>query len=177
MELLPALALGLGFAAQFAISAAREFKPQWAKYAAALLFAVVVLNAGKMLRERPLVYVEGTKNIEARRAYDEEIPPVLRGALAERPGGAVLMISSVYPEIVALSGIELRQTINESDKEFYAAALAAPAAHAGVVLAFDGDEVDGAVKAHPEGLRTIRRFTTPGQQPGTIYVSDTPSSR
>ena len=36
------------------------------------------------------------------------------------------------------------------------------------------DLVDRAVKAHPEGLRTIRRFTTPGQQPGTIYVSDTP---
>jgi len=177
MELLPALALGLGFAAQFAISATREFKPQWAKYVAALLFAVVALNAGKMLRERPLVYVEGTKNIEARRAYDAEIPPVLRGLLAERPNGAVLMISSVYPEIVAFSGIKLRQTINESDKEFYEAALAAPAAHAAVVLAFDGDQVDSAVKTHPEGLLAVRRFTTPGQQPGTIYVSDTSSSR
>ena len=177
MELLPALALAVGFAAQLVISATREFKPQWAKYAAAALFAVVALNAGKMLHEQPLVYVEGTKNIESRRAYDVEIPPVLRGALAERPGGAVLMISSVYPEIVAFSGIELRQTINESDKEFYEAALAAPAARAAVVLAFDGDEVDSAVKAHPEGLRAIRRFTTPGQQPGTIYVSETASSR
>lgn len=177
MELLPALALGLGFAAQFAIAATREFKPQWAKYAAVLLFAVVALNAGKMLRERPLVYVEGTKNVEARRAYDREIPPVLRGLLAERPNGAVLMVSSVYPEIVAFSGIKLRQTINESDKEFYQDALAAPAGHAAVVLAFDGDEVDTAVKAHPEGLRAIRRFTTPGQKPGTIYVSDTLSSQ
>jgi hypothetical protein len=103
-----------------------------------------------------------------------EIPPVLRGLLAGRPGGAVLMVTSVYPEIIAFAGIPLRQTINESDKEFYEAALAAPAAHAAVVLAFDGDEVDSAVKAHPEGLRTVRRFTTPGQKPGTIYASDTP---
>ena len=32
MELLPAFALGLGFVAQFAIGAVREFKPRWAKY-------------------------------------------------------------------------------------------------------------------------------------------------
>ena len=44
------------------------------------------------------------------------------------------------------TGIPLRQTINESDKEFYQAALAAPAAHAAVVLAFDGDEIDRAVQ-------------------------------
>ena len=37
---------------------------------AAALFGVVGLNAAVMVRERPLVYVEGTKNIEARRAYD-----------------------------------------------------------------------------------------------------------
>jgi hypothetical protein len=171
MELLPALALGLGFTAQFVIAAAREFKPRWACYAAALLFALVALNAGKMMRERPLVYVEGTKNIEARRAYDLEIPPVLRALLKDRPGGPVLMITSVYPEIIALTGIPLRQTVNESDKEFYQAALAAPATHAAVVLAFDGDDVARAVKAHPEGLTAVRRFRTPDQPPGTIYVS------
>ena len=81
------------------------------------------------------------------------------------------MDTSVYPELVAFTGIPLRQTINESDKEFYAAALAAPAAHAAIVLAFDGDAIDAAVRAHPEGLtvapgsvcRAIqrRRFTSP----------------
>lgn len=176
MELLPALALGLGFAAQFVLSAAREFKPRAAQHAAALLFALVALNSWQMVRERPLVYVEGTKNMEARRAYDAEIPPVLRALLATRPGGQVLMNTSVYPELVAFSGIPLRQTLNESDKEFYQTALAAPAAHAAVVLAFDGDEVDQAVKLRPTGLRAIRRFSTLGQQPGTIYVSDTPST-
>jgi hypothetical protein len=173
MELLPALALGLGFAAQFFIGAVREFKPRWAYYAAVLLFALVVLNAGKMLRERPLVYVEGTKNIESRRPYDRQIPPVMRALLQDRPGGEVLMVTSVYPEIIAFTGIPLRQTINESDKEFYQAALAAPAAHAAVVLAFDGDDVDRAVKAHPEGLTAVRHFVTPYQPPGTIYVSGT----
>ena len=32
------------------------------------------------------------------------------------PGGAVLMDTSVHPELVALTGIPLRQTINESDR-------------------------------------------------------------
>jgi len=126
-----------------------------------------------MLRERPLVYVEGTMNIAARRLYDIEIPPALRALLAERPQSVVLMDTSVFPEIVAFTGIPLRQTINESDLEIYRAALAAPAAHAALVLAFDGDEIDRAVKAHPEGLTPVRRFITAGQSAGTIYVSGT----
>jgi hypothetical protein len=127
-----------------------------------------------MVRERPLVYVEGTKNIDARRPFEQQIPPALRTLLAERPGGVVLMNTSVYPEIVALTGIPLRQTVNESDKEFYSAALAAPATHAAIVLAFDGDEIDRAVQAHPAGLTALRRFTAPGQPAGTIYVADAP---
>jgi hypothetical protein len=51
--------------------------------------------------------------------------------------------------------------------------LAAPASHAAVVLAFDGDEVDRAVKANPQGLTAIGRYTAQGQSSGTIYVSDT----
>jgi hypothetical protein len=174
MELLPALALGVGFAAQFAIAGVREFKPRWGNYATGVLFALAALNAGKMMRERPLVYVEGTKNIESRRPFEIEIPPALRALLANRPGGVILMDTSVYPNLVTFTGIPLRQTINESDLDIYRDALAAPAAHAAIVLAFDGDEVDCAVKAHPAGLTALHRFTAPGQSPGTIYVSDTP---
>jgi hypothetical protein len=126
-----------------------------------------------MLHERPHVYVEGTKIIDARRPYDEQIPPALRSLLAERPHAVVLMDTSVYPEIVAFTGIPLRQTINESDLEIYSAALAAPAEYAAIVLAFDGDEIDRAVKAHPQNLTAVRRFSTPGKPSGTIYVSST----
>ncbi len=174
MELLAALALGVGFAAQFAIAAVAEFKPQWTKYSVGLLAALIVVNAGVMVREHPLVYVEGTKNIEARRPYEMEIPPALCALLAARPGAVILMDTSVYPEIVALTGIPLRQTINESDLEIYRDALIRPAAHAAIVLAFDGDEVDRAVHRNPEGLTALRRFAASGQPLATIYVSDTP---
>lgn len=176
LELLPALALGLGFAAQFMLIAIREFKPLLTRYAAAAMFALLALNDWQIVRAGPLVYVEGTKNIDARRPYEQNIPATLRTLLAARPGGVILMDTSVYPELVALTGIPLRQTINESDKEFYRAALAAPAAHAALVLAFDGDEVDQAVKLHPQGLTAVRRFTAQWQTAGTLYISDSPPS-
>ena len=89
------------------------------------------------------------------------------------------METSVDPEIVALTGIPLRQTINEADLAIWDAALKAPAQHAAIVLAFDGDAVDRAVKVHPEGLRSIGRFAAKGQPSGMLYVSDSlgPSAR
>ena len=174
MELLPALALGLGFAAQFAIAVSREFKPQSTKYTAGVLFALLLGNSLVVLRGHPLTYVEGTKNIEARRPFELQIPPVLRSLLASRPGALVLMKTSVYPQIVALTGIPLRQTINETDQKLYTDALAAPAAHAAIFLAFDGDEVDRAVREHPGGLTQVGRFVAPGMPTGTVYVSGTP---
>jgi hypothetical protein len=174
--MLPAFALGLGFAASVVMGPAREFKPGSVRYLSVVLFLLIGLNLGWMLREGPPVYIEGTKNIEARRQYEIEIPVALRKLLASRPGGIVLMETSVYPQIVAFTGIPLRQTINESDKEFYRTALAAPAQHAALVLAFDGDEVDRAVHAHPEGLEEVQRFTAPWQPSGTLYVSVTPGT-
>ena len=180
LELLPALALALGFSAQFALAAVREFKPglrgrYFQSIAVALLLALCLINSIQMLRERPKVYVEGTKNIQAHRPYQLAIPPVLRSLLATRPGAPMLAITSVDPEIVALTGIPLRQTINESDLWIYDAALAAPASHASLILAFDGDDIDRAVRAHPEHLTLVQRFTAPFQPGATIYVSDSPS--
>ncbi|HLI02894.1 MAG TPA: hypothetical protein VKU93_01380 [Terracidiphilus sp.] len=177
MELLPAIALGLGLAAQFWIAAVREFKPRWARYAAGFIFVLAALNAWGLARRRPLVYVEGTLNAKARAAFDGEIPPAMRAMLAGCPGGEVLMNTSVHPELVAMTGIPLRQTINESDREVYREALASPARHAALVLAFAGDEIDAAVKAHPEGLRIVARVDAKDQPEAALYVSGLCSAR
>ena len=179
LELLPALALALGFSAQFALATVREFKPglrglPWQSRALAVLLALCLINSIQMLRERPPVYVEGTKNIEAHRPYELAIPPVLRSLLATRPAAPLLVINSLDPEIVARTGIPLRQTINESDLWIYDAALTAPASHAAIILAFDGDDIDRAVRAHPEHLTLVKRFSAPYQPNATIYVSDLP---
>jgi hypothetical protein len=178
MEMLPAFALGVGFAARFLLATVNEFKPRvvdarWVRWAAEALFALILLNAWQMMREQPLVYVEGVKNIEARRGFEQQIPTTLKAQLAERPGAVILMDTSVYPNLVAFTGIPLRQTINESDLWIYQEALSAPAQHADLVLAFDGDEIDRAVKAHPEELREIGRFALAGQPEGRLYASDT----
>ena len=173
MELLPALALGVGFAAAFLLAAVREFKPGWSKFVVAPIFALVAINAWQLVREKPLVYVEGTKNIAAHRPYQLAIPPALRALLIKQPNAPILMETSVDPEIVALTGIPLKQTINEADLAVWDQALTAPAAHAAIVLAFDGDAVNAAVKAHPEGLTDIEHFTAQGQPSGTLYVSNT----
>jgi hypothetical protein len=181
IEILPALALGLGFVADFCLAAVRQFKPlafqaNWANGAAAFLFALIGLNSIQILRERPLVYVEGTKNSDAHRPYELQIPLALRALLATRPGGVVLMDTSFDPQIVALTGIPLRQTINESDLQVYRDALDAPAAHAALILAFDSDEVDRAVRVHPSGLTAYRRFSAPFQPSATLYVSGSPGT-
>jgi len=173
LELLPALALALGFAADLSLAAVRALQPRWRVPAVVSLFVLIALNACVILREHPLCYVEGAKNYAARQHYEQAIPAALRALLAARPGGVVLMDTSRYPQIVALTGIPLRRTINESDKEFYLEALAEPARHAVLVLAFDGDQIAQAVKDHPQGLREVDRFTAPGQPGGTLYVSDT----
>ena len=180
LELLPAFALAIGFAAQFALAVVREFKPRllgrpWQTRAIVVLLALCLINSLQMLRERPPVYVEGTKNIQAHRPYELAIPPVLRTLLATRPGAPLLTITSLDPEIIARTGIPLRQTINESDLWIYDAALADPASHAALILAFDGDDVDRAVHAHPEHLTVVQRFTAPWQPAATIYASDSPS--
>jgi hypothetical protein len=81
------------------------------------------------------------------------------------------MNTSMYPEVVASTGIPLRQTINESDLEIYRSALASPAAHAAIVVAFDGDEIDEAVKAHLADFTLMDRFTARDQPSATIYAA------
>jgi hypothetical protein len=174
MEMLPAFALGLAFSAQFAIAASRELKPSLVRYTATALYLIVIVNAWNVLRHHPLTYIEGVKNIESRRQFELEVPPLIRSLLATHPGGLVLMNTSVYPNLVAFTGNPLRQTINEGAREYLSAALADPASHAAIIVAFDGNDIDAAVKKHPQGLRRVARFEAHNQPAITVYVSDTP---
>ncbi len=170
LELLPALAVGVGLAADSAVDGLRGVRlariagPLIGGLAFTVCFALVAFNQVQLLRAGPLVYAESTKNLEARLPYEEEIPPVLQDLLSFLPHAPILMDTSAYPEIVALTGIPLRQTINESDREIFRAALASPATGAAVIVAFDGDEVDRAVNAHPGDLAIAGRFTANTQR-------------
>jgi len=176
LELLSALALGVGFAAKFAAAALERWRAvRFAQFLPDVVFAFLFLlagiNAWSLLRQQPIVYAESTYNLDARLPYDEAIPPLLRDLLHTFPHATVLMNTSMYPEIVAFTGIPLRETINESDLEIWRAALLSPSSHAAIVVAWDGDEVDRAVKAHPQGLAVAGHFTAENQPAATVYFS------
>jgi hypothetical protein len=177
MELLPAFALFGGFGLEWALNLLRKRRPQFVTLAIATLFVALAANVGAMLQEPPLTYEEGVKNAQARNYYNRVLSKALRQLHEQDPHGVVLMDTSTFPSVVPLSGLTYRQTINESDKEFYWAALGAPAAHADMVLAFAGDDIDKAVHAHPEHLRKYMSFHSPqkgwDQADATLYVTDT----
>jgi len=182
IELLPALAIGLGFAAHSFVEGLRDPRvtrifsrfvasPPANALAFALFFALAGFNCVELLRNRAFVYEESTKNLEARLPYDEAIPPVIQDLLSLLPHAPVLMNTSAYPEIVADTGIPLRQTINESDLEIFRAALADPAGHAAVIVCFEGDDIDNAVHMNPQNLVVAAHFTANTQPPATVYFS------
>ncbi len=172
MEMLPAFALGLAFAGNLLLTGLDTFAPRLMRGGSCRAVRSHFCDAWLVLRDHPLVYVEGTRNIESRSALDREIPPVLRSLRSARPTAEILVNTSAHPELLAFAGIRLRETINETDQNVYREALARPAEHAGIVLALDGDEIDQAVHAHPEGLRIVLRVKAPGQSGATIYASD-----
>jgi hypothetical protein len=178
LELLPGLALGLGFAAQFCFCRCARIQATRG-----------AIPMGQLRRSRSLRCWSDSMRLQCCASVrwftwkaQEHCRRIGRmngdsarsaRAAGQRPGGVVLMITSVDPEIVALTGIPLRQTINESDLEIYRDALAAPAAHAALVLAFDGDE---STRRCTRILRASPRFAAFPLRPaiGTLYVSDTP---
>ncbi len=187
MELLPALAFFFGFAVQWALNwlAARRPASKTAAFKTAPfkpvliagLLALEAVNVALMLREPPLTYVEGSKNASTRAGYTIQLGRALGRLHRQDPNGAVFMDTSTFPNVVAIAGLTYRQTINESDKEFYWAALGAPAAHADIVLALANGEIAKAIQAHPEHLHLIESFHPTGntwdQIPAKLYVTDT----
>jgi hypothetical protein len=177
VELLPALACFFAFAIQAALLRIRKQNPSWSRALPILLAVLLTANVAEMLREGPLTFVEARKNSESRGYYNLVLAQALARLHDLDPNGEVLMDTSTFPSLVPHAGLTYRQTINESDKEWYWAALAAPASHADIILAFAGDEIDKAVRAHPEHLRVYQSFHPTSkawdQAEATIYVTDT----
>ena len=129
MELLPALAFFTSFAAQALLiwlaTHRPKLRPAFLAITAILLAANIALS---LLYQGPLTYVEAKGNAKSRGYYNYAIPLALAKLHRLDPNGMVLMDTSTYASIVPHAGMTYRQTINESDKQFYWAALDAPAA-------------------------------------------------
>ena len=131
MELLPALALGLGFVASFRSSLPSATSSRDGQSTPRQSFSRSSPSTpGSCCASVRWPTSKASRTLTRTAPIRLAIPPVLRSQLAERPGAHFLMETSVDPEIVALTGIPLRQTINESDLAIWDEALKAPAAHA-----------------------------------------------
>jgi len=168
MEMLPAFALSACIALAWAqrrwlAGSARGAIVLWS-----VVLAAVLANCGVIFYSKPLVLREAIQNSSTRIPMEAAIA---REIEEMQPGAPILMYLSDHVGAIQTAGIPLKQVVNESDYDSFHAALAAPAEHAAYVIAIDGDAVDAAVKAHPDGLSEMSVLGVTGQPEVRIYRS------
>ena len=168
LEMLPAFALGLAWAAAEAVAFLRALRPQWAGAATLATALLIVLNDAELLRERPLVLGEAVYNSSTRIPFEAGLARALDQL---PPAGLILMYTSDHVGAVQQAGIPLARTINDSDWLLWQHALGDPAHSASYVVALDGDAVAHALQRHPEGLTLLDVICSTGQPCARIYQS------
>ena len=169
MELLPALAVFAFLAVQWIERRWSETQPMAKRLMQPIALLLIALNTVGMMYRTPLVLKEALVNSTTRVGFET----ALARQLGEFPyGSTILMYNSDHVGALQDAGIPLRQTVNEGDSDSFQAALAAPAEHAGYVVAIAGDPVAKAVAEHPEGLTEMTILCTTGQPCARIYKSD-----
>jgi len=169
MEMLPALALFVFVAGQWAEGRWSGSQPLVKRLMQPIVLLLIALNAVGMMYRTPLVLKEAINNSTTRIGFESALA---RQLLALPKGSVILMYNSDHVGALQYAGIQLRQTINEGDYDSFQAALAAPSEHAAYVVAIAGDPVSAAVAAHPEGLTEQTILCTTGQPCARIYQSD-----
>ena len=169
MEMLPALVL-------FAVIAVAACERSWtarthkvAKILPRVALGAAIINSTVMIYFVPLVLKEGIVNALTRIPFETAIARQIEALPA---GAPILMRNSDHIGAIQQAGIPLKQTLNESDYDSWAAALAAPAAKAAYVIAIANDPVDEAVQKHPENLTELTVLCTTGQPCARIYKSE-----
>jgi hypothetical protein len=169
MELLPALAVFTFVAVQWMERRWSETQPLAKRLMQPVVLLLIALNTIGMMYRTPLVLKEALVNSTTRVAFET----ALARQLGQFPyGSTILMYNSDHIGALQDAGIPLRQTVNEGDYDSFQAALAAPAEHAGYVVAIAGDPVAAAIAMHPQGLTELTILCTSGQPCARIYKSD-----
>jgi 4-amino-4-deoxy-L-arabinose transferase-like glycosyltransferase len=171
LELLPAFALGLAFAADAALAWLYRRAPRWTGPALAAMLVLIPLDSIALLRAGPLVFAEVVANSRSRIPFEAALA---RALSTLPPSGRILMYTSDHIGAVQQAGIPLVRTINDSDYLAWSAALAHPAAAAPFVVAIDGDPLARAVAAHPQGLTLLDVICSTGQPCARIYTAARP---
>jgi hypothetical protein len=172
LQLLPAFAAGLALLVYVVLRSSAQRNPRRAVFVGAI--ALVVVSYGSVWRAGPICHTEAAVNMRTRIALEKQLVPWLH---ALPPDSTLLMYLGGFPGAVQQAGIPLRRVINEgnhrvwmqpSDPEgLWERALAAPAANADYVLAFEGDSVWQALQG--KHLKELVEINVTGQPRAILY--------
>jgi hypothetical protein len=172
LELLPAFAVFVALAANFAIGLLLS-RPARTAIGLAFLF-LVAGSYVSVWRERPACFHEAWVNSRDRIAFETELAENLEKL---PPDSTLLMYVGDHVGALQSAGIPLRHVINEGNhrpwkKPFdpdglWERALATPRQYADYVVASKGDAVDDAVRK--EDLSAMAVIHTAGEPTATIY--------
>jgi hypothetical protein len=138
-------------------------------YVVIAVLVLLVVNSVVLFRATPLVMQEAIANSRTRIPFEAAYARALE---VLPPNSIILAYISEHPGAYERAGIELKHTINESDWYEWIPALKDPARAADFVITTDGDAVEKAVAAHPEGLTLINIVCSTGQPCVRVYRSD-----
>lgn len=164
LELLPAIAAGLGFWIAFITKLKAH---SWLRPATAFaLLGIAAVSYVFCWRSTPICLRETRANGEARLKLDREIAMNLKSL----PNHATLLAyMGEHSGAFELADFPLRRTINEGNRGTWEESLSHPAKAADFVMASDDDSVGAAVVRHPDGLSPVSVFVVSGQPRVVIY--------
>ena len=164
MQLLPAIAIGVGLSAQFFAFLFGQPARRYLIYAFIFCIALITLQEWKKI---PLTLQEARVNARTRKIFEAKIAAVLGRFRGER----MLMYTSEYAGALQDAHIHEADVINESNFRVWDHALADPAHAAKILIAIDHDDVGRAVEQHPQGLKPIAVIESEAKPRTVIYRS------
>jgi hypothetical protein len=166
LELLPALAAGIGFFVYWMNKLSKTRRVRIMNTGLVLLVAAVAYMW--TAREVPICLRETRANGQARLQVDRRLSEVLKSL---PPRSTVLTYTGAHSGAFELAAFPLRMTINEGNRGIWDASLANPATSADYLIASEGDPVSESVQRHPVGLETISVIAISGQPTTKVFKS------
>lgn len=168
MEMLPVFAIFACIAASWMQQRWATAQPLLARLMHPVALLLIAVNTILMMYHVPLVLKEAMVNSVTRIAFEQALANEIK---TFPPGVPILMYNSDHIGALQRAGIPLRQTLSETDRDSWKAALNAPARYAAYVIAIDKDPVEEAVRQHPEDLTELEVLCTSGQACARVYKS------
>ena len=164
MQLLPAIAVGVGLVTQWASFLFGQPRRRYFIYAVLALVALMTVREWKLV---PLTLQEARHNARTRMMFEAKVAQVLK----PWKGARMLMYTSDYAGALQSAGIHERDVVNESNWWLWEQALRDPADNATVIVAIGDDPVAQEVRLHPDELREIAVVESDEKPRAIIYKS------